>query len=231
MEETTTIFNQSEKNDEDDLNRNVAASLYYGDIIKVVSPRNAELHDKMFFIDYIDSEKIKLKNIYDVFELGIDENGYLQDKSIDHLYIVHRSKERGFCRQNGFIVGTTLEIIFKSNVRSIVNGRVVNIEEDMIELKIIDDTDSQQRSIFIDFEYKGIPERYRIEKITVINDSLTSNTIISNNQENENFVNEENNDLNPYDENKNDNIDDEENNDYIEYEIGDDGVIMSEKLM
>ena len=46
----------------------------------------------------------------------------------------------------------------------IINGLITNIENDMIEIKTYPNNDI----IYIDFEYKGLPEDLNIEKIKII---------------------------------------------------------------
>ena len=61
-----------------------------GDIIKIYSPTNAELHEKAFYVNYVDSNKIKLINIEtnESHELGLTEE-YLSDKSIKDIHILN----------------------------------------------------------------------------------------------------------------------------------------------
>lgn len=52
-------------------------NLQYGDIIQIDSPTNLELHEKIFFINFINSNKITLLNEDTTTTLDISEEGKL----------------------------------------------------------------------------------------------------------------------------------------------------------
>ena len=68
-------------------------SLQLGDIIEIQSPANLELHDRQYFIEYIDNEKIILMasdpNKLGTTILSIKPTGELYEESIESI-----------CRQN-----------------------------------------------------------------------------------------------------------------------------------
>ena len=37
-------------------------SLEYGNIIRIISTRNADIHEKTFFIDYVDETRVQFKD-------------------------------------------------------------------------------------------------------------------------------------------------------------------------
>ena len=144
--------------------------LQLGDIIKIISPGHDELHEQTFFIDYIDSEKIKLINVEILpgmtalrkHMLRI-KDGTIADESIRQIILLDRSSEEGYARQNGLLPETWLDIYFSGEVPTIITCKITNLEEDMIELL----TYPARDALYIDFEYKGIPENIPISKIVI----------------------------------------------------------------
>ena len=145
-------------------NENEKIKLLLGDIIKIYSPSNNELHEKQFYIDYIDSTKIKLLSQDDEKIINLDERGYFNDQSIIRVEILYRNDKIGFVQQNGLFVDKWINIHYIQNdLPEIIKGTIVDNEEDMIKIK----THPNDEYIFIDFAYKGIPEEYNISKIEV----------------------------------------------------------------
>lgn len=173
--------------------------LQLGDIIKINAPSQEELHNNTFFIDYIDNEKIKIINV----ELipGMDKlrehyielkNGKITNESIRQIFLLDRSTEIGYARQNGLIPETWLDIYFGGEIPTIITCKIINLEEDMIEIL----TYPSRNALYIDFAYKGIPENIPIIKI-IIRDEPVSVGV-----EKEDFVLKE---TENYDNNKNKN--------------------------
>jgi hypothetical protein len=137
-----------------------------GDIIRIIAPKNEELHEQMFYIDYIDETKIKLLNIstetLTEHILTVKDNS-ITDESIEELELLRRSTEKGYARQHGFIPSVWLDIHFGGEIPSILTGEITNIENDMIELT----TFPERQTIYIDFEYKGLPEYIPIVKFVI----------------------------------------------------------------
>ena len=133
-----------------------------GDIIKIISPTNSDLHGKKYYINYIDSNKIKLIDIEtnEFHELGLMQ-GYLSDETILSIKILNKSTERGYTRQNNLLFGTNISIRFSGEVPFVLNGKITNLEEDMIELSDY----NTNKKFYIDFAYKGVPENLHIESI------------------------------------------------------------------
>lgn len=145
-------------------------ALQLGDIIKIISPGHDELHEQTFFIDYIDSEKIKLINVEILPGMSALrkhilhlKNGTITDESIRQILLLDRAPEEGYARQNGLLPETWLDIYFSGEVPSIITCKIANLEEDMIELLTYPGRDA----LYIDFEYKGIPENIPISKIVI----------------------------------------------------------------
>jgi hypothetical protein len=141
-------------------------NLQYGDIIQIDSPTNLELHEKIFFINFINSNKITLLNEDTTTTLDISEEGKLLEESIDNIMLLHRAESPSFVIQNKISVNKSISITFGGPLPKILNGIVSNIEEDMIEITLIPNSEV----IYIDFAYSGIPENLNIEKI-IIKDS------------------------------------------------------------
>ena len=133
-----------------------------GDIIKIISPGNDVLHNKIFFVYYLDDELMTIisKDDYSEHNLNI-ENEELMDESIENIKILKKNKEKGFARQNDLVVGKNISIEFGGQVPFFINGKITNLEEDMIEITKYEDN----RVLYIDFEYKGIPKNLPIVSI------------------------------------------------------------------
>ena len=136
-------------------------NLQLGDIIEINSPDDTYLNNKQFFIKYIDIEKIKLINIEtsDINILTIND-GNFENNNIESIFLLSRADSPSFAIQNNLIPNNWINIYFDSEIPFIVTGQITNLEEDMIELKT-----TNNDIIYIDFEYKGIPESLPINKI------------------------------------------------------------------
>ena len=139
--------------------------LELGCIIRVNAPDNDDIHDKIYFIDYLDKNLLKLieYETYKKIEFKIRNNRFT-DESIESISILERPKEKGYARQNNLLVDETISIVFGGDEPMIVNGKITNLEEDMIELKMYQDGEFTD-NIYIDFAYKGIPLDLPIQEI------------------------------------------------------------------
>lgn len=144
-------------------------NLQYGDIIQIDSPSNSDFHEKIFYINFINSSKITLLNEDTITTLDISEDGKLLEESIDNIILLHREESSSYIIQNNISVNNSISITFGGPLPKILNGIVTNIEEDMIEITLIPNGEV----IYIDFAYSGIPENLNIEKI-IIKDSKES---------------------------------------------------------
>ena len=144
------------KNDRNNIN------LQLGDIIRFEAPSNINLHEKLFIIDFINSEKINLKNEVDSLTLEFKNNIFLEE-SIKKIHLLFRHESPSYIKQNNISVDKIISIYFGGKLPFILNGKIVNIEEDMIEIKDI----KSDKIYFIDFAYSGIPENLNIEKIVL----------------------------------------------------------------
>ena len=160
MLNTTNINSDNEKTkDKDKL-----IQLQLGDIIELHDPKNEKLNEQTFYIDYIDETKMILINegTMESVKLKIDENGIIGDGTITKLIIKSRSSEKGYARQNNLLPGTCINIYFGGDLPVIITGEITNLENDMIEITMVDDD-----VIYINFDYKGIPQDLPIEMIEI----------------------------------------------------------------
>ena len=112
-------------------------NLGLGQIIKLSAPNNDDLHEKIFFIDYLDEKTITLIHQTEerVTQLNVN-NGIITDESILEIDILYDPPEDGYARQNNLIVGEKISIEFGGKVPQIINGEITNLEEDMIEINV-----------------------------------------------------------------------------------------------
>ena len=136
-----------------------------GDIIEIESPNNNDYNDQSFYVLYLDNEKIKLVNIstYQIHFILLDEDLSIRDESIQQINLLFRNEEKGYARQNNLLPDTWIDIHFGGDIPTIITGQITNLEEDMIEIT----TFPESQVIYIDFEYKGLPEYLSIEQIII----------------------------------------------------------------
>jgi len=142
--------------------------LEYGDIIKIYAPSNIELHQHSFFIKYIDStSKISLLNTSTLYPYTLyyneDDPTKLRDESIEHIEIIWKSPLKGYIAQNGLSIHNWIDIYFGGDFPVIFTGEITEIQDDQMEITLYPSLEV----IYIDFEYKGLPEDKPIEKIVL----------------------------------------------------------------
>jgi len=137
--------------------------LQLGDVIKIIDPSN-ETNEKSFLIEYIDEFKIKLINVDDFQKVTLKiRGGVIENGTITSIFLLYRNPEKGYARQNELLMNKWITITFDYNVPLLVTAEITNLEEDMIELK----TFPAGETIYINFDYKGIPEDLPIESIII----------------------------------------------------------------
>ena len=175
--------------------------LQLGDIILITDPTNEILNEQIFLIEYIDTKKIKLINS-ETFEktiLQISSDGIIGDGNIKAIKIISNNVEKGYARQNELLPGTWINIYFGGDIPTVITGKITNLEEDMIEIKTTDND-----TLFINFNYQGIPEDLPIETFEIrpalMSDTNKNNNINNESPEDNNNINdklnEDNNDIN-----------------------------------
>jgi len=142
-------------------------SLQLDDIIRITDPENEELNNHEFVIDYIDKAKIKLINTETLqpIVLRISPDGTLGNGTITSILIISRNEKKGYARQNGLLPETWINIYFADDPPVVISGEITNIEEDMIEIRCYPENDV----IYLNFDYKGLPEDIPIERIEIRN--------------------------------------------------------------
>jgi tRNA-binding EMAP/Myf-like protein len=138
--------------------------LKLGDIILISDPTNEILNDNVFLIEYIDPKKIKLINSesFEKTVLPISSEGVIGDGNIKMIKVISSNPESGYARQNDLLPGTWINIYFGGDIPTVITGEITNIEEDMIEIRTTD-----KDTIFINFNYQGIPEDLPIETFEI----------------------------------------------------------------
>lgn len=137
--------------------------LRLGDIIRLSNPEDEDLNNQMFLIDYIDELRMKLIDVktFKQHELPINDS-IIGDDTINKIVLVSRNPELGFARQNGLNTGVWINIAFEGDTPVIFVGQITNLENDMIEVKTIEGD-----VLYIDFEYKGVPQHLDLKSIEI----------------------------------------------------------------
>lgn len=142
----------------------IELELQLGDVIQITNPVNENLNGQTFIIDYIDKSKAYLINTDSLnrIKIKISEDGILGDGNITKIEILSRADSPSFARQNGLLPGKWINIHFGGEFPVIITGEITNLEEDMIEVKTTDND-----ILYINFDYKGIPENLPIDNIEI----------------------------------------------------------------
>ena len=139
-------------------------SLSLGDIIKVISPDNDSYDKKIYYIEYLDNEDIRLVNEYEIVNLKIEDGKLLNNYLITEVNIIEKSKTNSYAKLNDLLKDTMIELKINNDDKSlIIRGKIIDVIEDMIEIK-----NDKGDIIYIDFEYKGIPKYLDIEYINIL---------------------------------------------------------------
>lgn len=111
-------------------------------------------NENVYLVDYLDDEYIRLKT----------DDGEIMEptfESLNEVVVIGRQTEEGYARQNGLLPLRRVKIYFGEPFNKTIKGVVKTLEYDEIEVDLGDNT------IFINFDYKGIPRTLPIEKIGV----------------------------------------------------------------
>ena len=136
-----------------------------GDIVQIIAPTNSAINEQIYLIEYIDETKIKLINVATTTRLllTMSSKGGFSDESITSIAILNSPQFPGYARQNKLTTGTWVDIIFGGELPTIITGHIIDLVEDMIEIK----TYPGEQIFYIDFAYQGIPENIPIEEIRI----------------------------------------------------------------
>lgn len=147
-----------------DITKDSQLKLKLGDIIEIKAPSNDLLNNNTFYINYIDERKLAIIDVATLETAYLNMvNGFLSDESIQEIFLLSRAEEAGYARQNKLVPGTWIELHIGGDVSTIITGEITGLEEDQIEIRTVPELET----IFIDFEYKGIPETIPIKKIVI----------------------------------------------------------------
>jgi len=144
--------------------QDIELDLQLGDVIQIVNPVNEILNNQIFIIDYIDKSKTYLINTDTLnrIKLKISEDGILGDGNITQIDILSRADTPSYARQNGLLPRKWINIYFGGDFPVIITGEITNLEKDMIEIRTTDGD-----VLYINFDFKGIPEDLPIENIEI----------------------------------------------------------------
>ena len=167
--------------------------LMRGDIIRFKA--RSELNTRIFFIDYIDSNTVRLisdmRGKADVVDptgsdpdahriaMNLDEYGRFDSRAqVEGVELLYRNDDAGYARQCGLVPGTWIKIEYitdKDDTTVVVYGEIKTLDEgtDCIGVSIYNDEplpSSMQDEppttfVYIDFEFKGLSDELRIKDI------------------------------------------------------------------
>ena len=82
-----------------------------GDVVQIVAPSNTQINDKIYIIDYIDDDIIKLINVENLtgYSLNI-RDGSLTDESITGINILDRPEVSGYAAKKSSEFDTKVSI-------------------------------------------------------------------------------------------------------------------------
>ena len=157
-------INETQGSESSNINNDTIIELQLGDIIHITNPLNDKLNDQIFSIDYIDKSKVYLINTdtLEKIRLPITEDGIIGDGNITRIAIRSKMDTPSYARQNGLLPGKWVNIYFGGDFPIIITGKITNLEKDMIELTSVDGD-----ILFINFDFKGIPEDLPIDLIEI----------------------------------------------------------------
>jgi len=138
--------------------------LQLGDIIHITNPVNDKINDQIFSIDYIDKSKVYLINTdtLEKIRLPISLDGIVGDGNITRIAVRSKMDTPSYARQNDLLPGKWVNIYFGGDFPIIITGEITNLEKDMIELTSVDGD-----VLYINFDFKGIPEDLPIDLIEI----------------------------------------------------------------
>ena len=141
-------------------NKHVLMQLQLGDVIQMHDPTNKKVNGYKFFVNYIDETLMKLINLSSMtlITLKINKDKTIENDTIDLISLLYRNKTPSYARQNNLLPGTWINIYFEGDLPKIETGEITNLEQDMIEIKLF----PSNNVIYLNFEYKGMPENIKI---------------------------------------------------------------------
>jgi hypothetical protein len=144
--------NEEESKPENNANDTIV-ELQLGDVINITDPLNEVLNEQTFIIDYIDKSKAYLINTdtFNKIRLPISREGIIGNGTIVKIAILSRSDTPSYARQNNLLPGKWINIHFGGDIPLIITGEITNLENDMIEIRTVDED-----VIYLNFDYTYI---------------------------------------------------------------------------
>ncbi len=138
--------------------------LKLGQVIQFIAPSDV-IHKKIYLIEYLDERKIKLINVDDLntMTLKIFENEIVGIE-VERINILKNPDNDGYARQNNLLPHKWISITFGGDIPQIINGEITDLENDEIQIT----TWPEKQLLWINFDYKGIPENLPILSILPI---------------------------------------------------------------
>jgi hypothetical protein len=134
-----------------------------GSFINLEFYNDSPLINKVFYIDYVDNENLRLIDTSNMEKKFFKINDKrLEISDLKQINILNIPDVKGFARQNDLLPNKWINIHFGGDLPTILTGLITNLENDMIEIKLIGD-----EIIYIDFAYQGIPLNLPITHIEV----------------------------------------------------------------
>ena len=102
---------------------NETINIQLGDILNIIAPDNPILNGKIFYVEYIDSNKIIVTTNNDPSNkviLKLDLDNQFEDSSIEGVEILSRSEFPGYAKQNNLIPGVWINIYFGGEIPFII---------------------------------------------------------------------------------------------------------------
>jgi hypothetical protein len=143
------------------------SGLQYASIIRINST-NLDYDNQLFFINYINHERVELisSKSKEAFTLLIGEDGTFDDEAITDVEVLYSPPEgSGYAKINGLLPGKVIDIHFGTSEPFIITGEIINLENDIIEIKPRNEWVEQ--NIFIDFHYGGVDSELNITNFTI----------------------------------------------------------------
>ena len=144
--------------------------LELGDIIEFKAPSDPNIHNKRFYINYIDNTEIDLLNDEgEKYTLKISLDGAFENESIEEVDLLDRASSPSYAVQHNLLPETWINIYFDGDIPTTVIGKITNLIEDQIEVSVWDreTKELEKDPLYIDFAYKGLPKDIPIESIDI----------------------------------------------------------------
>ena len=164
-EDTNITKNTDVENNRESEEEEETFELKLGQIIQFIAPKELYIDKQIFLIEYLDENKMKLINTNDlnILTLKIFE-GEIMNVEIDNINILRQPTVEGYARQNDLLPHKWVSITFGGDIPQTINGEITDLENDQIQIT----TWPEKKLLWIDFEYKGIPENIPIVSIIPI---------------------------------------------------------------